>query len=249
MSAGTNSDRSANEPTKFRNLSDDQVWERWRADIDRVKEDLYELFASRRAFLEVSELFRTNDRLQREGGNVWQWLLVNYASFVVMRIRREVDGQRNVISLNQLFSEVKERPSVITRQRYLTMLRVKAGEPLYVVNDQYFTKRWARPDAVGCADEIIDVERVESDRRALDKATKPVQEVGNRSIAHRQRVEPAELTLPAVDEALRVLEELLKSYYVLLHGASLSQAEPIPQYDTLAVYSFPWASKQHEGDE
>ena len=53
-------------------------------------------------------LVGTSQQLQATGGHVWNFILVRYASFVVMRIRRETDGQGNTLSKTRL-----DRKSVV----------------------------------------------------------------------------------------------------------------------------------------
>src|SRR5688572_29774392 len=103
---------------KLQGLSDDQLWARWQEDIDRIKHDTYELFSSRRTFRDVAEVFRRNARLQATGGHLWDWMRVCYASYVVMRVRRETDEQGNTVNLNQLLEEMEARSDVVTRARY-----------------------------------------------------------------------------------------------------------------------------------
>ena len=40
--------------------------------------------------------------------------------------------------------------------------------------------------------------------------------------------------------ALGLIEAILKKYYGLLLGVDLLEAEPIPQFNTHAVFTFPW---------
>jgi hypothetical protein len=49
-----------------------------------------------------------------------------------------------------------------------------------------------------------------------------------------------DLTFPELDAAFDAIEKTLTKYYTLLHGASLMQAEPTPQFNTRAVFTFPW---------
>jgi hypothetical protein len=222
---------------QLRGLNDDQCWGRWRADIERIKLDAYELFKARRTFREIVELFRGNQRLRATGGHVWNFILISYASFVVMRIRRETDSQGNTVSMTRLLMDIAQKPTVVTRDRYMQMLAIDPASLLADVNRQYFTDVWAGGRA---ADNVIDVAAVERDRIALDQATARVQAVGDRSVAHRQRVDVAELRFAELDEAFDALEQTIGKYYTLLRGATIMDFEPAPQFDTLEAFTFPW---------
>ena len=135
---------------KVRHMAEDNLWQEWRDDIERIKQDIYELFSSRRTFRDVAEVFRGNARLQDVGSYLWDWMRVSYASYVVMRVRRETDDQGNTINLIQLLREIEARPEVITRRRYLEMLGIAEDRDLEASSSDYFTREWVgagtRPD-------------------------------------------------------------------------------------------------------
>ena len=49
-------------------LAEDNLWEDWRDDIERIRKDIHELFSCRRTFRDVAEVFSRNARLQHVGG-------------------------------------------------------------------------------------------------------------------------------------------------------------------------------------
>ena len=229
---------------KVRHMAEDNLWQEWRDDIERIKQDIYELFSSRRTFRDVAEVFRGNARLQDVGSYLWDWMRVSYASYVVMRVRRETDDQGNTINLIQLLREIEARPEVITRRRYLEMLGIAEDRDLEASNSDYFTREWVgagtRPDPNDPGLDYVDPARVAAHREALQQSVERVQEVGNKEVAHRTRVEVEDLRIAEVDEAFDAIEETLQKYYVLLRGVGLLKAEPAPQFNTSEVFTFPW---------
>jgi hypothetical protein len=229
---------------KVRDLPADKLWKDWRSDIDEIKQDTYELFSSRRTFRDVAAVFRGNPRLQEVGGHLWDWMRISYASYVVMRVRRETDEQGNTVNLNQLLAEIEARPEVITRARYFAMLALPPGHFLLESNERYFTDEWtgpsSRPSPGNPGADYVDPPRIRDDRDSLQAAVERVKEIGNRQVAHRTRVEVKDLTFPELDATFDAIEKTLKKYYTLLHGATLMQAEPAPQFNTHAVFTFPW---------
>lgn len=240
---------------KLADFTADQLWEEWRKDLDRIKKDTHELFSARRTFRDLGEVFRANPRLQERGGDIWEWMRVNYASYLTMRIRRETDDQGNTVNLNQLLNEMETRPEVVTRGRYFAMLNLQPPQMfLKEPNERYFTKTWmaegAAADPVNPAEDRLDPARVTADREALQAAAEPVRDVANKQVAHRTRVDVKRLTFPEVDAAFDAIEQTLTKYYVLLHGIALLQAEPVPQFDTHEVFTFPWIEpKKHSSPE
>ena len=102
---------------KIERMSADDLWEEWVADIERIAKDSNEVFALRRQFREIAEMFEGNPHLQRTGGNLWLFLRTMYATTILMRFRRERDDQGNAVSLANLLREIENRPDVITRAR------------------------------------------------------------------------------------------------------------------------------------
>lgn len=119
------------------------------------------------------------------------------------------------------------------------MLALPAWSHLLVVNDAYFTRQWMRGAVTGPAD-IVSPEIVADDIAALNRATAKVQEIGDRSVAHRQRVHVGELRIADIDGAFDAIEACVTKYYTLLRGSSIMGLEPTAQYDTLELYTFPW---------
>jgi hypothetical protein len=144
---------------------------------------------------------------------------VCYASYVVMRVRRETDEQGNTVNLNQLLEEIETRSDVITRARYFEMLDLPSGHHMLQPNETYFTDTWTRP------------------------STRPNPTDPGEDYVHGYQVKDDRQTVTRRgDDAI---EGTLKKYYTLLHGVTLMQAEPAPQFNTHEVFTFPWLETGH----
>ena len=75
-----------------------------------------------------------------------------------------------------------------------------------------------------------------------------VTEFANRTIAHRTRVAPGEVTYAALDQAFDAIEAVAKRDYALILGGGLYTVEPVPQFDTHEVFTFPWIEPRAEDD-
>ena len=225
-------------------MSADELWADWRSGIEIIRDDVHELFSARKIFRDTADVFGGNPRLQEVGGYFWEWMRVSYASYVIMRIRRETDDQRNTVNLNQLLREIESRPEVITRLTYQGMLGTDLAAGVVEANDEYFSRRWTteatRRDPGDPGADYVDSSVVAADRTALQDAVEKVRAIANRRVAHRTRVEVPELRFPEVDQAFDAIEKTLKDYYTLLQGAGLLQAEPVQQFNAQEVFTFPW---------
>lgn len=228
-----------------RAIAPDQLWAEWRSDIERILQDAYELFSARRVFRDLGDVFRGNQRLQGTGGYLWDWMRVNYASYVIIRIRRETDDQGNTVNLNRLLREMEQRPEVATRGRWRATRPLAPDSRLEECLNREFTEYWVgvRPDPADPDADYIDPTMPRSDRERLQEAAERVNEVANRSVAHRTRVTPEDLKIREVDDAFEAIENTLQKYYALLHGVALAQAKPTPQFNTHEVFTFPWIQR------
>jgi hypothetical protein len=227
--------------TTIRDDSDD-VFRGWVTDFETITNDTYELFALRRTFRDVAEVFQKNVRLQQAGGHLWEWMLLNYVGNVLMRIRRLVDSQHGTVNFKQLMHAIEGRPTVITRARREAMHGPASSELVQKIVSEHFTKTWVRKQqgAAGAPQDAVDAAIVASDRDGLEAALERVTEFANRTVAHRTRIAPGQITYKELDAAFDAVEATLKKYYELLKGGALVSAEPAPQFNTHDVFTFPW---------
>jgi hypothetical protein len=222
-------------------MDHDEIFRAWMADLESIRLDIHELFSLRRTFRDLADVFERNTRLQAAGGHMWDWIRLNYAASVLIRLRRQVDRQRNTINLKRLLLDISEHPEVITRARRRAFHRPVESELVEQILDSTFTKLWVRqPDPDGSDNDHVDPEIIRADLAALEDATERVQDVANQSIAHRQRVPPGNVTFKELDQAFDAIESTLQKYYALICGPALVGAEPAPQFDTYEVFTFPW---------
>jgi hypothetical protein len=226
------------------NRSADALWDDWRNDIERITQDGHELFFLRRQFREIAELYESNPRLQTDGSNLWIWLQTTYASAILIRLRREVDGQANTVNLRTLLEEVEKRPDVVTRARIDS--REPELDPRIVRRlSEQFSKHWVGATATGRADDCIDHSIVRTDRLALETASAELDEMTSRTLAHRAREHSEQSTIGGIDRLFDLIENLLQKYIGLLKGVALMNVEPTAQYDTFAPFMFPWHARAY----
>jgi len=222
-------------------MNPDETFRSWMADFENIRDDTFELFALRRTFRDIADVFKGNARLQATGGHLWDWMVLNYVAAVLIRIRRMVDSQDGTVCLKQLMHAIIKRPDVITRGRRRAIHGPIELAFLRESVDREFTDTWVRQlSAENPADDHLDPEIVQTDLRQLEDALERVTQLAHRTVAHRQRVAPGEVTYRELDAAFEAVEHALQKYHVLLLGGSLLQAEPMPQFNTHEVFTFPW---------
>jgi hypothetical protein len=228
-------------------MSPDEIFRSWMADFEAIVHDVYELFSTRRTFRDVADIFKENPRLAKTGGHLWDWMLLNYVANVLMRIRRLVDSQHGTVSLKQLMHAIIKQPTVITRARRYAIHGPIEQDFVRKMVDEGFTKTWVtNPDAAHPENDHVDPAIVQADLKALEDQLEKVTEFANRTVAHKTKVEPGEVTYGELNAAFDAIEKFLKKYYVLLLGGSLMNAEPTPQFNTHEVFTFPWITPKDD---
>jgi hypothetical protein len=212
---------------KIETMSADQLWNDWCEDIERIVRDSYELFAFRRQFREIAEMFEANGRLQQTGS--WLWLRACYVSTVLVKFRREADGQANTVNVRTLLEEIEKRPDVVTRgriaARYLG-LDVALAESL----DRRFNE-WTGAVATGSPNDQIDAAKVQADRKAFEAATEEldtvatIRDLRKATLRHRpDRIIVGEVRSGEAYDLLQALNTGHAGSLSTIHANSASQA-------------------------
>lgn len=108
---------------RFKDLTDDEVFARWRERLEKVHNELMYLATTRRRFKDVEELFADNKRLHAIGSQPYRWIQGMWGRDAVIAVRRELDDDANTICFGTLLDEMASRPKVLTRARYMNFMK------------------------------------------------------------------------------------------------------------------------------
>jgi hypothetical protein len=61
--------------SKLRGMTSDDIWKRWAERVNAIHVELAFVFANRRKFLEVQQMFQKNELLSQIGSQPYQWIL------------------------------------------------------------------------------------------------------------------------------------------------------------------------------
>lgn len=214
---------------------------RWQDRIEIIKHEAYHLFASRKQFRDLTFFFHENPRLNEIGGDVYQWLLGMWAHDALMGIRRELDDQTNTVNLRQMLYEMKDRPEVLTRRRYLAFLQ--PGDSDWLVeslNHQFDERGYVKAHTEDSLDDYLDPVVINADRETLEQGTQAAFAYAQQMVAHRTPVDTIEIKIAEIHSAIDAIEPMLQKYYCILKCVSIGTATPTFQYDWTAPFKFAW---------
>ena len=225
-----------------RDISDDERHATWIHVVERIEREQVNQAWSQYMFRLLRAVFSKNKRLSDVGGFIFNWLAKNYVDAALMLLRRELDQQAGAENLRNLLFDMIEHPGVLTRARYRAgwgkqgrFDRQQADRAF----DSFNPKRVPEsPDA-----DYIDPEAVRADLEKVVADAKRLRQYAERTRAHRtpqQGLDTSEITFQALHEAISDVRQVVAKYYALLTLASITQWEPVPQYDTIAPFMTPW---------
>jgi hypothetical protein len=229
----------------------DDLYARWQEHIERIYQETVYLFTTRYKFREVQEMFRTNQALNKIGGNVYQWLLGMWGRDAIMGIRRELDEQGGTINLVNLMHDVEDRPDVLTRRRWLAFIKPGDSDFMPELMNRSFDSLGGVSLIGGTKDpqdDVIAPERVRADRRNLQAGTKKAFDYAQRMVAHRTPIGELEITVADINGAMDAIEDTFKKYYLIFTGNTLVQAEAAIQYNWTEPFTIPWLRQPDDDD-
>src|SRR4029450_11925725 len=100
----------AKKPARPAPVTDDDVWNRWRIDIEWIYKENVAAFRNRLVFREFLDIIKRNDRVMNEGGYFVNWVFNCYARDQALAVRREVDESGDAINLLRLMNQMISRP-------------------------------------------------------------------------------------------------------------------------------------------
>jgi hypothetical protein len=216
----------------------------WQRDIERIKDEITELFTDRYKFRRIVEMFERNERLNRVGGDLYEWMLRMWGADAILAVLRQVDDSPGVIGMHALLLDMEQHAEILTRARYLAFLRSGDDDFLRETMNTGFDKLGAQfphDSQVSPERDHISADSIRRDRLELVEKTRLVKTYADTRLLHRYPGDAIEIKVKDVHDAIDALEPVLQRYFVLLTGSWLVQAEAAIQYNWMAPFEFPWS--------
>jgi hypothetical protein len=227
---------------RLNNITDDERLDVWRRVIKRIADEQGRQAWSHFMFRLLRAVYMKNDRLSTDGGYILNWMAQNYVDAALMLVRRELDQQAGTENLRNLLIDIIEYPSVLTRARY------KAGwnqdRFLYDdIRDRAFDKfNPKRVDGNPSAD-YIDPKIVGADLQQVIDDAENLREYAERTRAHRtpqRNISQAEFTFAELHKTIEDVRNTVSNYHSLITLDVITNWEPVPQFNTMAPFMYPW---------
>jgi hypothetical protein len=206
---------------------------KWRAWLESIRVDVAHLHLNRHLWRELVAIVRANPAIP-EPGHIMGWFATLYGTTQAIGIRRHADRSTQAITLGRLLKEIRDRPDVVSRERYLSFYGKVDDFQRRLAHEEY-------DEFAGKRRDVVAVDLVEADLRMLDENTRQIAQYATRRIAHLDARTIDEVpTYNDLDGALEELERLLKRYTLLLRCEALTSAQPTPNYNWQGALTVPW---------
>jgi len=203
----------------------------WKKELERITNDVTDTIESQFIFKRMVEIVGANSKINTDN-LFWDHLRANFGADMVLGITRQVDERTEVVSLLKLLKDIRANSTLLTRDWFATQYEPNLPRQ---IGEQHFAEHF------GTGTEL-DPAIVEQDIKTLEAATKKVERFRHTRIAHKNADERLviELNFTEVEIALKVVEDLVIKYQLLLNQAGYDRLMPTITYNWESIFRTPW---------
>jgi hypothetical protein len=183
------------------------MWQQW---LVTITADVQDLLVKRHIFRRVGEIVGANQEIQHPGA-FHEFLAGSYGAAAVMAVRRQVDQDSRAVSLLKLFFELRSRPDLVSRSRFVDLVQGR-GTEAEAANHRF-------DEIAGKAASHVPILHVQRDIDVLKSNTTNLERFATLRVAHWDMQGPNTVpTLHDLHHAIDKLENLVRRYRLILLG-------------------------------
>jgi len=211
--------------------------------FDCIFDNVTEAVIHQHIFWEVQEIIRNNPQLQNASSAFYTWMGASFVHSTVLAVRRQVDRDKNSVSLLRFLLELQKFPDLISRQYHRSLYKrlEHDQQPEYSgFADDMANGTYDRH--VGKGEDTLVADTLRSEIHSLISASQELHHYADRAVAHYD-ARGLERPIPKFDDltiCLAVLEKLVLRYLMLLKGIAQGKLLPTFQYDWKTVFRVQW---------
>jgi hypothetical protein len=220
----------------------------WRDQIHRISDDLVDLQASRSVIDRLRSVVQANPRLQSYNlllERIFRW----YATSTLVLAHRDVQDQRDVVSLVRLLEAIARNAGELTRDRYRklhtgsTIAAVAAGYESLGAYAAGKVLELSYDKLAGPNRNTLNVDAINADVAALVAAATDVEAARHTVYAHRAAAgaSVASISLGTIHDFVDLLDTVVNKYRgLLLYEPYFQGHTPVDQTNWTEILTFPW---------
>lgn len=214
--------------------SDSKI-ERWRRDIDRIRDDVESLVWLREVYRHLGEIVSSNPAISAPN-TLYGFIAHTFSSTTLIGLRRQLDEPRRdgSVSLALLLADINQHAGKLTRTFHLSMY-----DPARVFGGSVSWNNLA-----GGEGETYPVCRIVSDRLALAAISARIRPYVDQRLAHLDRKQAIQGpgTYQDLFDGVETLRRIVCRYRLLLTGIDGDLMPPNDDFEWEAIFRVPWIS-------
>jgi hypothetical protein len=216
----------------------DEEWARWIAWLGEegrgpsIWEDVLAMMASRQIWDGLRTVQNQAPVAALKNATFWSWAAENYVRRQALAIRRQVDLDKDVVSLGRLIDQVRRYPHVLSRDRYSART---AGWMTRAQADGFFD------EMVGSGRPSIDPDVPRAELAKMKTRTSKIVEWVDNEVAHYNQAKGQfgiGLKYRDLHSAIDLIIDLAVKYRLLILGSSMSKS--VAMYPWVHVFRVAW---------
>lgn len=213
--------------------------------LETIRADVQDLILDQHLFWELQAIIDANPQFAQKPGLFNQWMASSFVQAAATGVRRQAKSDADSISLKRFLQEVREYPSLVSREFYLSFFADAADWLKETGKDEF-------DSIAGKGGGELPTALLDDQIRQLKAAVTTIEHYVDRRIAHydqRGLARPVP-TFMDLENALKTLENLIRFYWRFLKGANTSGSLlPTIQFDWKSVFTFAWIDRREEDAE
>ena len=212
----------------------DQKLAKWNKWLDTIYKEVVRLVEHQQTFRNVQDIINANPEIQKPN-KFYRFLEDTYGAFSIMGIRRQIKHDKDSISLVRLLREIKQCPSLLSRDRFVELYPANMQSEASCIFDKRFS---------GSCMDHVDPAIVQQHLDGLKAHGDTVEAYADKRVAHRDKREPKNIpTFGELNPPIDFLEKLTTKYSLLIKAEDLTNTfvpRFISEVDMEVIFSVPW---------
>jgi hypothetical protein len=211
-------------------MASEKTYRELNRELSVIYHEVLNLRLDQHIFWEVQDIIRANPSINVYN-EFYSWMSLAYAASMSAAIRRQVDKRKDTISFVGFLRRLARQPGVVTRARYKSLSITAPKDHMDGDFDQL----------VGVGRDTMNPTEIQKDIDDLIAKANVVKRYTDSIIAHHGKIPPPVIPkFSDVDEAIELLEKLLKKYFLLFRAKRLRSALPEIVDDWKAIFRVAW---------
>lgn len=214
--------------------------EKLKTDLIALSNDVSNLWLHHDLFWRMTDITNKNERVMKVGGDYLAWLRNSYIEAGCVAFRRQIDRNKDSISMVNFLLEVQKNCDSFTREDFQKTKNFSPGSHFHKPDNwDEFGHTFDQTFGNGGH---LDPAIVQADIDLLESEGKAIKDQVNKEIAHKDRrgMRGAKANGEVLEQSIHNLDAIANKYSLLLYGEPFKSLRLQYKFDVEEIFTFPW---------